>query len=92
MLEYWDLLSPVKTNPIVYVPLMRGLADRINCPVSGEVVKKVEDDGLTIIAELGTPSRYSTGTTRTYFEGAADRSYLNTYDDVLDPVYLFKSP
>ena len=71
---------------------MRGLAERINCPLSGDVLRKVENNGLTLTAVLGTPSKYRRGITITDFEGAADRSYLKTYNDALDPVYLLNSP
>ena len=45
----------------------------MNCPVSEDVLRKVEDKGLTMTAVLEAPSRYITGTTCTKLEGAADR-------------------
>ena len=46
------------------------------------------DDGLAITSVERAPFRYSRGVTFMAAEGGADRVYVNTYKDVLDPIYL----
>ena len=46
------------------------------------------DDGLAVTVVVRDPLRYSRGVTLMATDGAADSVYVNTYEDVLDPMYL----
>ena len=46
------------------------------------------DDGIAITSVVKDPLRYSRGVTLMATDGAADSVYVNTYEDVLDPMYL----
>ena len=61
MLEYCDLLEPPNVKPTVYVPPVKELADRKNCPVSKEVLRNVAEGGIAVTAVLRIPSRYNEG-------------------------------
>ena len=50
------------------------------------------DDGIAITSVVKDPLRYSRGVTLMAAEGGADRVYVNTYTDGLDPMYLLWSP
>ena len=73
-------------------PLIRALADKIKLPVSVDVLMKLADDGMANISVERNPLRYSRGVTLTPTDGGADRVYVNTYKDALDPTYLLTAP
>ena len=46
------------------------------------------DDGMAFTTVVRNPLRDSRGVTFMATEGGADSVYVNTYKDVLDPIYL----
>ena len=71
---------------------MRALADRIKLPVSGEVLKKLEDEGIAATFVVVTPFKESAGVTLIATEGGADKAYVKTYNEGLVPMYLLTAP
>ena len=91
-MEYSADLDPVTDSTTVRTPLVTALADRIKLPVRREVLEKLAVEGMATTASVSTPFWYIMGVTRIAAEGGAERAYVKTYNDGLDPMYLVTEP